>query len=393
VNIANKAHGLDGSLVEPDWPPLLPDEIGSVLSRYPELRGSFEIVSVSPRPLSAASVVESGGGQVFVKRHARQVRDAEGLREEHRFMAHLRAHGAPVPQVLECDSGDTAVDAGEWTYEVHAIPCGVDAYEEAISWTPFRTPGHARSAGEMLAHLHLAAQGYDAPARRSRQLVAGFTIFADGCPMRNLDEYVSERPALQQYLAQSGCAQEAMDMLGPFHEELAPMLPELQLLWTHNDLHGSNLFWSDDGPAAKATAVIDFGLCDRTNAVHDLAHAMERSVVEWLSLVNSPDCPEGVPVHMDHLWAILEGYEGVRPLSDTERAALAPMSALCHAEFALSEADYFLSVLHSKEKAYMACEGYLLSHAQWWRGAGAYVLRALRDWANGRTYPREVQRR
>ena len=30
------------------------------------------------------------------------------------------------------------------------------------------------------------------------------------------------------------------------------------------------------------------------------------------------------------------------------------MTALCHAEFALSEADYFLGVLHSKEKARMA---------------------------------------
>jgi Ser/Thr protein kinase RdoA (MazF antagonist) len=392
LNTATKAHGLDGSLVEPDWAPLSRDEIDLLLSRYPELQGPFKIASVSPRPLSAASVVKCRSERVFVKRHARGVRDAEALREEHRFMAHLLAHGAPVPPVLECDSGDTAIEAGEWTYEVHAIPCGVDAYEEAISWTPFRTPGHARSAGEMFAHLHLAAQGYEAPARRSRQLVAGFTIFADGCSMRNLDEYVRQRPALRQYLAQSGCAQEAMDLLAPFHEELAPMLPELQPLWTHNDLHGSNLFWSDAGPAARATAVIDFGLCDCTNAVHDLAHAIERSVVEWLSLMNNPDRPEDVPVHMDHLWALISGYEEVRPLSDTERAALAPMLALCHAEFALSEADYFLSVLHSKEKAYMAWEGYLLSHARWWRGAGAHVLSALRDWANGRTYPREVLR-
>ena len=27
------------------------------------------------------------------------------------------------------------------------------------------------------------------------------------------------------------------------------------------------------------------------------------------------------------------------------------MTALCHAEFALTEADYFLGVLHSEEKA------------------------------------------
>jgi Ser/Thr protein kinase RdoA (MazF antagonist) len=390
LTTAIKAHGLDGSLVEPDWAPLSMEEIASVLSRYPELRGPFEIASVSPRPFSAASVVATRSNRVFMKRHARRVRDAEALREEHRFMAYLRDHGAPVPQVMKCDSGDTAIEAGDWTYEVHAIPSGVDTYEDAISWTPFRTAEHARSAGAMLARLHLAAQGYKAPARRSRQLVAGFTISAADNPARELDRYVRERPALQQYLAQSGCAQEAMALLAPFHAELAPMLPQLQPLWTHNDLHGSNLFWSDDSPAAKATAVIDFGLCDRTNAIHDLAHALERSVVEWLVLVNDPANPESVPVHMDHLWSLLEGYEELRPLSAAERAALAPMLALCHAEFALSETDYFLSVLHSREKAFMACEGYLLSHARWWHQAGAPVLNALRDWAHRSRNPREV---
>jgi Ser/Thr protein kinase RdoA (MazF antagonist) len=318
------------------------------------------------------------------------VRDAEALREEHRFVAHLRAHGAPVPEVLTCDSGDTAVEKGEWTYELHTTPGGQDSYADAISWTPFRTLEHARSAGEMLARLHIAARGYEAPARRSRQLVAGFTIFANENPTHELDEYVGSRLALQQYLVQSGSAQEAMELLAPFHEELAPMLPKLNPLWTHNDLHGSNLFWSDDGSRAHATSVIDFGLCDRTNAVHDLAHAIERSIVEWLVLVNDPTNFRSVPVHTDHLWALIEGYEGMRPLSGAERSALAPMLALCHAEFALSETDYFLSVLHSREKAYMACEGYLLSHARWWRGSGAHLLNALRDWADGRTNRREV---
>jgi Ser/Thr protein kinase RdoA (MazF antagonist) len=321
---------------------------------------------------------------VFVKRHARQVRDAEGLHEEHRFMAHLRGHGAPVPRVLTCDAGDTAAEAGEWTYEAHAIPRGVDAYEDAISWTPFRTPEHARSAGEMLARLHLAAQGYEAPARRSRQLVAGFSIFAVANAAQRLDEYVIERPALERYLARRGCAGEAMELLAPFHEELVPMLPALKPLWTHNDLHGSNLFWTGSGPAATVTAAIDFGLSDCTNAVHDLVHAIERSIVEWLALVNDPEHPENVPVHMDHLWAMIEGYEAVRPLSVAERGALAPMLAVCHAEFALSETDYFLSVLHSEEKAWMACEGYLLSHARWWRGAGTRVLSDLRAWAAGK---------
>ena len=128
-------------------------------------------------------------------------------------------------------------------------------------------------------------------------------------------------------------------------------LPALPPLWTHNDLHASNLFWSDLSDNATATAVIDFGLADRTNAVHDIANAIERNIVEWLVLVADPAHPDDVPVHLDHLHALLDGYESVRPLSADEAAALAPMTALCHAEFALSEADYFLAALHSNEKS------------------------------------------
>jgi Ser/Thr protein kinase RdoA (MazF antagonist) len=145
------------------------------------------------------------------------------------------------------------------------------------------------------------------------------------------------------------------------------------------------LLWSDADDNAKAATIIDFGLADRTNAVHDLAHAIERNIVEWLVLVDDPTQPDSVPIHLDHLHALLNGYESVRPLSDQEAAALAPMTAQCHAEFALSETDYFLGVLHSEEKARMAHDGWLVGHARWFRGAsGTRLLDALRRWASER---------
>ena len=159
-----------------------------------------------------------------------------------------------------------------------------------------------------------------------------------------------------------------------FTRSFCRYLPALPPLWTHNDLHASNLFWSDLSDSAKATAIIDFGLADRTNAVHDLANAIERNIVEWLVLVNDPAHPDDVPVHLDHLHALLDGYESVRPLSAEEAAALAPMTALCHAEFALSEADYFLAVLHSQEKAAMAYDGWLVGHARWFHSAAGRKL-------------------
>jgi len=380
-----KAHGMDGTLVEPDWAPLTLAEVRALLSRFPGFGEPIEILSVSPRPFSAASVVATRGGRVFIKRHHRTVRDASGLLEEHRFLAHLLRAGAPAPRVFAAASGETAIETGEWSYEVHEAPEDVDLYEDAVSWTPFRGVAHAHSGGQALARLHRASEGFAAPRRKPRPLVASFTIFAAQDPGAEMNRYLAARPALAGDAAVRSRCDEALELLAPFHAELLPLEPALPELWTHNDLHASNLLWSDAGPAARATAIIDFGLADRTNAVHDLAHAIERNIVEWLVLVENPAHPENVPVHLDHLYALLAGYDSVRPLSDEEAAALAPMTALCHAEFALSEADYFLGVLHSEEKARMACEGWLVGHARWFRGAdGKKLLDAIGRWAESR---------
>jgi Ser/Thr protein kinase RdoA (MazF antagonist) len=377
-----KAHGMDGTLVEADWPPLTLDEVCVLLNQFPGCDGPVEILSVSPRPFSAASVVATRSGRVFVKRHHRTVRDAEGLCEEHRFMAHLVEHGGAVPRVFVTADGETAIEAGEWTYEVHEAVEGMDVYEDALSWTPFQSAGHANAAGVALARMHLASQGFNAPRRKPRPLVAGFTIFAARDAAAEMDRYLAARPSLSNDADARGGRDQTLEWLAPFHEELLPLLPALPPLWTHNDLHASNLLWSDAGPEAEAKAIIDFGLADRTCAVHDIAQAIERNIVEWLALVERPTRTEEVPVHLDHLHALLEGYGQVRRLSNEEAAALAPMTALCHAEFALSEADYFLGALHSPEKARMASVDYLVGHAKWFRSRGGSVLLdALRNWA------------
>ncbi len=376
-----KAHGMDGTLIAPDWPPLTLQEVRNVLAEYPQLGEPTKLLSVSPRPFSAASVVATENEPVFVKRHARVVRTAERLQEEHRFLQHLQSNGGTVPAVLTSATGATAIEREEGTYEVHSMPAGIDLYEESISWTPFFSAKHARSAGEALARLHLAAQGYNAPPRTLCPLVAGFSIYAGADPATALDHYIAARPALQQYMHGHSWREDTLHALHPFHAELLPLLPALEPLWTHNDLHPSNLFWSDRSSEARVTAVIDFGLCDRTNAVHDLAQAIERSIVEWLTLVDDPEHPERVVIHFDHLRQLLDGYDSVRPLSSQEAAALAPMTALCHVEFALSETDYFLAALHAPEKARYACPDYLVGHARWFRGAGSKLLDAIRSWA------------
>jgi Ser/Thr protein kinase RdoA (MazF antagonist) len=200
-----------------------------------------------------------------------------------------------------------------------------------------------------------------------------------------MDRYLAARPALaENEIARKAC-DKALELLAPFHAELRILLPALKPLWTHNDLHASNLLWSDASDDAQAVAIIDFGLADRTNVVHDLAHVIERNIVEWLDLMLDPTRPDDVRMHLDHLEALLDGYESVRPLDDEEASALAPMTALCHTEFALTEADYFLSVLHSAENARVCTIDYLVGHARWFCSAhGKKLLDTIRQWAANR---------
>jgi Ser/Thr protein kinase RdoA (MazF antagonist) len=120
-------------------------------------------------------------------------------------------------------------------------------------------------------------------------------------------------------------------------------------------------------------------LSDRTNAVHDIATAIERNGVRWLALEGDFDSI----VHQAQIDALLEGYEEVRPLTEAEARAVPAILPLVHAEFALSEADYFLRVLKSEERASLAWEGYFLGHAAWFRSdSGRRLLDHLEAWAS-----------
>jgi Ser/Thr protein kinase RdoA (MazF antagonist) len=343
------AHGLGTVPVAPDWPPLTDAEVGEVLGG-----GPVQVLWRSPRPLSAAALVERER-LLFVKRHHVSVRTPEGLAEEHAFLNHLREHGAPVVEVL------SLTRLGDWVYEVHTAGTGTDLYQDALSWSPFTSTAHAGAAGAALARLHLAARGYRAPHRRVQPLVASFTVFASADPVAELERYVSQRPALAAALDGRPWRTDTERVHLPLHRRLAPLLDDLEPLWTHNDWHASNLLWATDGPATEVSVstVLDFGLSDRTTAVHDLATAIERNIVQWL------DLPGGtVRVQLDHLDALLAGYTSVRPLTAAETAALPELLPLVHAEFALSELDYFHGVIGSADSSRLAYD-YYLGHAEW----------------------------
>lgn len=354
-----------GELVAPDWPPLTLPEVAPLLQRYG--LAARRISWASPRPLSAAALVETDDGAVFVKRHASVVRSVDGLGEEHAFADHLRGRGIPVPEVLADQTGRRAIAAGPWTFEVHAVGQGEDTYRDVLSWQPFFQVDHAYAAAAMLARVAVAGESFAAPARRPQLLVASAGAICAPDLLPALEEYVDARPLLQVALTGRDWRGDAERVLVPWHARLAPHLPELTPGWTHGDGHASNFLWR-----GKAVSdVLDLGLCDRTTPLFDLATAIERHCLSWL---------EPVPaVRVELMDALLAGWSSVRPLTAADTAALAALLPLVHMEFALSEMAYFHGVTRSAENVSLAYDGYLLGHASWFDSdSGSALLARLR---------------
>ena len=430
---AGLVHGMGKELTLPDWSPLTSAEVHTVLARYPQ-PGGLPLVPVfppgaavsalgsgaaggvsglpagdelitwrSPRPMSAAGLIRHGGADLFVKRHHVRVRTLAQLAVEHAFVGHLRARGVPAPAVLRAADGATATQYGDFVYEVHELASGLDRYRDALSWTPYASLGHARAAGAALARLHKAAARFPLPARAPAVLTGGCEIIVSNDPLAEIKWLAGCRPGLAGYLDGRAWPDDLTRYVLPAIRRAAPLLAGLPRQWGHGDWHPSNLTWSSADPDAVVAGVFDFGLANRTFAVHDLATALERATVSWLDLTDPPEPglphpgladpgladPDGADVarddpdravpgraeaDLDAIDAFLDGYESVRPLTPAEAAALPEVFPVVHVEYALSEVEYFAGVVSSPANADLAYDGYLLGHAAWFatpQGAGA----------------------
>ena len=388
---AGLVHGMGKELVEPDWTPLTGDEVGAVLARYGlpagrDLAASGTVPAAtprtgtvvawsSPRPMSAAGLVRHRTGTVFVKRHHVRVRSAAQLAAEHAFATHLRASGLPVPAVLRTTAGRTVVAEGDFVYEVHEVAPGIDLYRDAMSWTPYLGPGHARAAGAALARLHQAAAGFTRAARPPAVLTGSCCVITAADPLAAVDAIARRRPGLARYLAGRDWRRDLARHHLPVIRRAAPLLAGLERQWAHGDWHPSNLTWDSGGPDAGVVAVFDFGLANRTFAVHDLAVALERSVIAWLDLAESG----AAGVDLGVADALLGGYAQGRPLSQAEARALPEVLPVVHLEYALSEIEYFAGVVASPALADLAYDTYLIGHTRWFASRdGAAFLDHLR---------------
>lgn len=371
----HRAHGLAGDHTPPDWPALTIAELETLLAGYPQAGRFVAIRWHSPRPLSAACLVDTACGGVFVKRHHRRVRSVATLSEEHRLIAHLRHSGIPVPAVLEDAQGRTAIAIGDWVYEVHARAEGIDLYREAISWAPLPNRDHALTAGRMLAALHDGAERYASPQRDTHILVARSELICAADPIAALRAQLPARPGLTSYLGERDWIADLTELLAPWHAAAQPLLAQQPRLWTHGDWHVSNLCWSDDRADARITDVLDFGLAAANFALFDLATAIERNAIAWLAL-------DADAAHGEIARALIEGYRQRRPLTSADILLLADLLPLVHVDFALSEVEYFHAITHSRVNADVAYDTFLRGHAAWFGTlAGQSLLQAIRDCA------------
>ena len=364
------AHGMGRDLVEPDWPPLTDAEASAVLARYGWTASQAAVRWRSPRPMSAAALVDAGGAEVFVKRHHVLVRTAAQLAAEHALADHLRALGVAVPAVLRLPGGASTVRAGDYLYEVHAPATGFDLYRDVLSWEPFTSAAHAWAAGATLARFHRASASFGLPARPPAVLMNSCAVITAADPLAAVARLAAGRPGLASYLDEQPWQDDLTRYLLPTIGRLAPLLPGLGRLWGHGDWHPSNLTWTSPGPDAGVAAVIDLGLANRTFAAHDLAVAIERSAVSWLDLAESGRARPDIPA----VAALLDGYQSVRPLSQAELVAMPLLLPVVHLEYALSEVDYFTSVVMSRENADLAYRTYLVGHARWFGTAEGQML-------------------
>lgn len=370
---SHRVQGLNNDEVAADWPAINATELAWLCNHYPQLEAGSTLLWHSPRPMSAAAIVQGPHGKVFVKRHHRLVRSATCLQEEHQFITHLAKAGVPVLQLLHGHDGQTATEHDDWTYELHAVADGQDLYRDAPSWTLLTETERARAAGHMLATLHRASASYLAPQRSTHLLVARDELIRTEDPISAIKADLDNRPGLARYLARIPWEQQLQRSVLPWHVGLAARLQAEPRLWAHNDWHVSNLLWGHGDNAMQVSSVLDFGLASPTSALFDLATAIERNAVAWLELERGAEA-----VRIDIALALLAGYREVLPLSAERVHLLADLLPMVHFDFALSEVEYFEGITGSTTNADVAWQPFMLGHPEWFASQhGQALLQAL----------------
>ena len=364
-------HGMGNDWEYKDWAHLTVSELHNLQPYYPCLQGGIQILWCSPRPFSSAAVIEVtqdavstdkiGSRSYFIKRSHRSFRNAQDILQEHAFLRHLASKNIPVATLIASNCGLTALEMGDWTYEVYEKAAGFDLYIDQQSWTPFFYTEHAAKVGSLLAKLHTAMQDFpELHGRSTRYLVSNQQLLESESIVTAIQQRIDNSPELSRYFADKNLDAVFLERIFQTHRKIKHVLQQATKIWTHNDLHASNLFWSTQGADANITAVIDFGLSDRNSALYDLAITIERNFIDWLALEHTSQ----INVDEAGLSAFLQAYcAEIHPQQDF--SILPELLKIVHLDFAFSELEYFVGITQNLKHADAAYYDWIVGHVNW----------------------------
>lgn len=251
------------------------------------------------------------------------------------LLDHLAARGCPVPRTIHDRDG-----ASYRMLDDKAV--ALIEYLPGVS-VDHPTPAQARSVGQALAAIHLAAAGFPQQRRQSLGL-ASWNETLKGC---GADALATIDPALPEFV---------MGELEWLNANWPEGLPNGVI---HSDLFPDNVLMLGD----RVTGLIDFYFAANDFFAYDLAVTHAAWSFERGGARFRPDIGA----------ALIEGYESVRSLEDTERNALPVLARGASMRFIASRAHDWLD---TPEGALVARKDPMdfLRRAQFYASAGKSVF-------------------
>ncbi|MEM7688056.1 MAG: homoserine kinase [Pseudomonadota bacterium] len=281
------------------------EELAALIARYDvgelvSAKGIAEGISNSNWLIETTGA--GGAGARFILTMYERRIELEDLPYFLGLLDHLSAAGCPVPRTIHDREGAAfRMEHGKAVALIEFLP-GVSPTQPTVT--------QARSVGAVLARVHQASAGFP----RNRANTMGFNdnlATLEVCGEKGLASIHADLPA----------------MLGPAREAANLDLSALPTAQIHADLFPDNVLML----GSEVTGLIDFYFACTGAMALDLAvtHAA------WSFDANNHYVP-------DLGAAVIEGYESVRALTDTERALLPEIAKGAVLRFVASRAEDWL---------------------------------------------------
>lgn len=328
------------------------------------------VSKLSWRPFAQGGLISCADhSEVYLKCHPAYLRSLKRIEQEHRFITHLSKNGVSVPTAIGCE--EITYKDQSFCIEILSPLEGEDKYQLQHSWSPFLSTMDAFQAGKFLAEIHLASSGFlEDDGNPAMASTIPLSLDWDGF-YKELKKFCASYPFL------SPAAERLKTDKVKLEEAIKPHLSQLSIddlgdlkpLWIHGDWHPSNLSWEGHSPVEA----FDFSMSAKQNNLVELAVAIERSFIDWLSTEEEKD------IHATLLNSFMEGYSETIPLRSSERQAIIGLLPLCHIKFAISEYGFYLK-RNEKKNAESAWNDYLLGHCSYFSSPkGQFSLKKLTE--------------